>query len=200
MQENLEERDAETRVNAVRGLVAVCKTLYEADLDVWASPMEGVASLKAVLKEQVMESLFEALDDYAVDNRGDVGSWVREAAIVGLEECVVLLSKSMPIGRNLLTEERQEDNVTFDSNLAVRVVGSLVKQALEKINRVRDIAGKTIQKILYNKMVDVPCIPHKQELQHLIPDDAMINWGVCELNLLRLSYIVYFLEVATFEY
>ena len=77
MQENLDERDAETRVNAVRGLVAVCKTLYEADLDVQASPMEGVASMKAVLKGQVMESLFEALDDYAVDNRGDVGSWVR---------------------------------------------------------------------------------------------------------------------------
>ena len=197
MQENLDERDAETRVNAVRGLVAVCKTLYEADLDVQASPMEGVASVKAVLKGQVMESLFEALDDYAVDNRGDVGSWVREAAIVGLEECVVLLCKSMTTGRNLLTEEIQE--VTFDSNLAVRVVGSLVKQALEKINRVRDIAGKTIQKILYNKMVDIPCIPHKQELQHLIPDDPMINWGVCELNLLRLSYLVYFLDVAIFD-
>jgi hypothetical protein len=55
---------------------------------------------------------------------------------------------------------------------------------MEKINRVRDIAGKTLQKILYNNLVDIPFIPHQQDLQGLIPEDAAINWGVCELTLL----------------
>jgi hypothetical protein len=183
LQENPNDRDAETRVNSVRALVAVCKTLYEAGLDVWASCKEGFASPEETLKGQVMETLFEALDDYSVDNRGDVGSWVREAAIVGLEECVVLLCKSRTVGKTLSIEECRGDSVLFDSKMAARVVGSFVKQAMEKINRVRDIAGKTLQKILYNNLVDIPCIPHQQDLRGLIPEDAAINWGVCELTL-----------------
>ena len=93
----------------MRALVAVCKTLYKAGLDIWASSIEGLASPEETLKGQVMEALFEALDDYAVDNRGDVGSWVREAAIVGLEECIVLLYKSKTAGKKLSIEERRGD-------------------------------------------------------------------------------------------
>jgi hypothetical protein len=34
---------------------------------------------------EVFAALLAALDDYSVDNRGDVGSWVREAALNALE-------------------------------------------------------------------------------------------------------------------
>ncbi|KAF3665001.1 putative methionine aminopeptidase 1A-like [Capsicum annuum] len=38
-------------------------------------------------------TLFKALDDYSVDERGDVGSWVREVAIDDLERCTYLLCR-----------------------------------------------------------------------------------------------------------
>lgn len=177
LEENPDERDAETRVNAVHGLVAVCKSLYEAGIEVWACPLEGVESPISVVKGQVMECLFEALDDYAVDNRGDVGSWVREAAIEGLKECTVLLYKSTILSREPLLGEGQQYLLSFDPSLVVRFTGGLIKQALEKINRVRDAAGQTLQKILHSKSIDIPFIPHKEELKLLVPEERSINWG-----------------------
>ncbi|KAI5064124.1 hypothetical protein GOP47_0020794 [Adiantum capillus-veneris] len=177
LQENLDERDAETRVNAVRALVAVCKSLYDAGSEVWISSLDSGKSPLSVLKGQVMESLFEALDDYAVDNRGDVGSWVREAAIEGLKQCTELLCSAMGPSKESMRQKGEDDLTWFDHALTVRLVGGLIKQALEKINRVRDVAGRTLQNILHNKLVDIPCIPHKEALKILIPEDNTINWG-----------------------
>lgn len=36
--------------------------------------------------KEVFDALLAALDDYSVDNRGDVGSWVREAALKAAEK------------------------------------------------------------------------------------------------------------------
>ena len=35
--------------------------------------------------EEVYECLLTGLEDYTSDNRGDVGAWIREAAISGLQ-------------------------------------------------------------------------------------------------------------------
>ncbi|MCO5570692.1 hypothetical protein L7F22_024419 [Adiantum nelumboides] len=175
LQEIMDKRDAETRVNAVHALVAVCKSLHGSE--VWSSSLKEEKSPLSVLKGQVMESLFEALDDYAVDNRGDVGSWVREAAIDGLRRCSELLCSPMSVRKELLLEKGEENLPVFDHDLALRLVGGLIKQGLEKINRVRDVAGRTLQTILHDKLVDIPCIPHKEALQILVPEDNTINWG-----------------------
>ena len=45
-----------------------------------------------------MMSLYKALDDYSVDNRGDVGSWVREAAMYGLEKCTYIFCNRESMG------------------------------------------------------------------------------------------------------
>ncbi|XP_022717810.1 tubulin-folding cofactor D-like [Durio zibethinus] len=57
------------------------------------SILERMTCLFHLIKNDVMVSLFKALDDYSVDNRGDVGSWVREAAMEGLEKCTYILCK-----------------------------------------------------------------------------------------------------------
>ncbi|KAI8023191.1 Tubulin-folding cofactor D [Camellia lanceoleosa] len=91
-----EDRDAEARVNAVKGLVSVCETLTETrECSDWDD-----MPLFLLIKNEVMQTLFKALDDYSVDNRGDVGSWVRKAAMDGLERCTYILCKRHSMNRS----------------------------------------------------------------------------------------------------
>ncbi|KAK3023615.1 hypothetical protein RJ639_043883 [Escallonia herrerae] len=86
------EGDAEARVNAVKGLVSVCETVTETRECSDINSVDDGMSLLLYIKNEVIQSLFRALDDYSVDNRGDVGSWVREVAMDGLEKCRYPLS------------------------------------------------------------------------------------------------------------
>eukprot|EP00961_Rhodomonas_salina_P187727 2533505-Rhodomonas_salina.7 len=50
--------------------------------------------LTAEMVLEVVEGLLRAAEDYCVDNRGDVGSWVRMAAMEGMAEVCVLACKA----------------------------------------------------------------------------------------------------------
>lgn len=63
--------DAETRREAIKSLVNVVRTL-------------GIAHIQPAQLLAIHEVFYIALDDYAVDRRGDVGSWVREETMVSL--------------------------------------------------------------------------------------------------------------------
>lgn len=183
-------------MNAVRSLSAVCEILY-------GGPAESLSKLKSpfttavphkqlgsVIKEQVMDVLLKALDDYAIDNRGDVGSWVRESAMDALKRCSFLLC----LETNGEWTKRELEEVSgdtdssglttarsgpfFDEELMVKVVGGLAKQAVEKIDRVRDVAGRVLQNLLYSDQMNLDQIPHKRALEHLIPNDPNLNWAV----------------------
>ncbi|KAF5961857.1 hypothetical protein HYC85_003066 [Camellia sinensis] len=147
-----EDRDAEARVNAVKGLVSVCETLTETrECSDWDD-----MPVFLLIKNEVMQTLFKALDDYSVDNRGDVGSWVREAAMDGLEKCTYILCKrhSMNLsgkshGVESISDQPEGEMVEnnqmytlFDANLATSLVGGIVKQAVEKMDKIRERAAK----------------------------------------------------------
>lgn len=40
--------------------------------------------------ESIYQALLRSLDDYTMDRRGDIGAWVREAAITALQVCQIL--------------------------------------------------------------------------------------------------------------
>lgn len=195
-QERLEDQDAETRMNAVRSLSAVCETLY-------GGPAESLSKLKSpfaasvphkqlgsVVREQLMDVLLKALDDYAIDNRGDVGSWVREAAMDALKRCSFLLclktngewtkgeSECSPGETETSGLTTGRSGPFFDEEIAVKVVGGLAKQAVEKIDRVRDVAGRVLQHLLHSDQVNIDQIPHKRALEQIIPNDTNLNWAV----------------------
>lgn len=185
VQENPEDRDTEARVNAVRGLVSVCETLTQSQENSLIHSGEDEISLFHLIKNEVMTSLFKALDDYSVDNRGDVGSWVREAAVDGLEICTYILCKRDFVPSPEKPQEVKSElpgNVTaektlFDANLATNLVAGIVKQAVEKMDKLREAAAKVLQRILYNKTIFVP-IPHREKLEEIVPNEADLNWGV----------------------
>ncbi|XP_044502891.1 tubulin-folding cofactor D-like [Mangifera indica] len=191
IEENPQDRDAEARVNAVKGLVSVCETLTQATEDSCIHFGENDISLFHLIKDEVMTSLFRALDDYSVDNRGDVGSWVREAAMDGLEKCTYILCErdSMSLTRKSQVVESLSEvtnnamaqfsgkNSFFDANLATSLIGGIVKQAVEKMDKLREAAAKILQRILYNNRIFVPFIPYREKLVEVVPNEADLKWG-----------------------
>lgn len=195
VQENPEDRDAEARVNAVKGLTLVCETLINGREDTATSFVEDDFSLFILIKNEVMISLFKALDDYSVDNRGDVGSWVREAALDGLEKCTYMLCK---IDKSVCLSGRSDGNeiepiaypsidsmlknnrelFLFDENLATNLVGGICKQAVEKMDKLREAAANVLYRILYNQIIHIPYIPFREKLEEIIPKEANAQWGV----------------------
>lgn len=195
LQENPEERDAEARVNAVKGLVSVCETLVSGRENNANSFTENDFSLFIFIKNEVMTSLFKALDDYSVDNRGDVGSWVREAALHGLEKCTYMLcrigksgclsgksdgneieSVVRPLTDNML--KNNAEVLLFDENLATNLLGGICKQAVEKMDKLREAAANVLYRILYNQIIYIPYIPFREKLEEIIPKEADGKWAV----------------------
>jgi tubulin-specific chaperone D len=67
-------------------------------------------------------ALTNCLDDYNVDSRGDVGSWIRMAAGESL----------VPIFKYAT-----QSNITL-------TIGKLLRLSVEKMDRVRSVAGRTL--------------------------------------------------------
>ncbi|GKV12903.1 hypothetical protein SLEP1_g23988 [Rubroshorea leprosula] len=206
IEENPEDRDAEARVNAVKGLVSVCETLTQARENSDVQTGEEDLSLFQLIKDEVMISLFKALDDYSVDNRGDVGSWVREAAMEGLEKCTYILCKgdsvtstqklddleSIPEPSNSNVAENSQTCSFFDVKLATNLVCGIVKQAVEKMDKLRETAAKVLQRILYCKVIFIPFIPHREKLEEIVPNEADFKWGVPTFSYPRFVQLLHF--------
>ena len=112
LEEDPDERDAESRAAAARSLATL------------------VASLPSLVERAraVVADLLVAMEDYSIDNRGDVGSWVREAALVSLER----------VAAQLLAAGELPDE------LALRCLGSLARQSAGRIDKVRAAAAERL--------------------------------------------------------
>lgn len=101
LESEIERRDVETRVNAVDALCQIVLSAKE-------------------YQEQAIATFQAALEDYSSDNRGDIGSWVREAAMRSMT--AVLLSRQ------------------HEEEIIVTAVSSMLKQAVERLGRLRACA------------------------------------------------------------
>ena len=66
-------------------------------------------------------------------SRGDVGSWVREAAVSVLPASLVLLCGLDPEGRQVADAEK--------ASMTQLVIQALLKQSVERIARVREVGA-----------------------------------------------------------
>ncbi|KAL2514965.1 Tubulin-folding cofactor D [Forsythia ovata] len=163
IEDNPEDRDAEARMNAVKALMSVCRTITDAGKFSDLFSEEDGISLFLFIRSEVMCSLFKALDDYSVDNRGD---------------CRFLGFKSISELHNKENAQNDQIKSFFDENLATNLVGGIAKQAVEKMDKIRESAARILQRILYNKTIFVPYIPYREKLENIVPDEADIKWGV----------------------
>ncbi len=73
-----DKRDAETRRNSVRSLITLAETVQ-------------FPFLSPDIVQLLFKTFLDATNDYSTDNRGDVGSWVREWGMIALERMVKLV-------------------------------------------------------------------------------------------------------------
>lgn len=135
-----EQDDPETRRNATSALGNVTITLLNSAS---VSNPDGIVfenvhqeqEFNTNLIESILNAILLASNDYSNDKRGDVGSWVRLACMQSLLE----ISQSSYV----LSEHNWES-----------IFGVLLRQIVEKIDRLRQVAGDIIEKMLNN-----PAIP-----------------------------------------
>lgn len=87
-----------------------------------------------------MKGLLKNLEDYSIDQRGDVGSWIREESMKTLGLVVPLVTR--------LDIEISDDLIYLALETQVQILGKLLKQASERIDRTRACAGSTLSEIL----------------------------------------------------
>eukprot|EP00833_Pecoramyces_ruminatium_P007537 jgi/Orpsp1_1/1181569/evm.model.c7180000077737.1 len=88
-----------------------------------------------------MDLLFNGMKDYSIDNRGDIGSIVREQCMKSFEVVI-----PYGISHNFITNPK----------VYIRVINELLQQCVEKINRMRVVAGKALIKLIWKNEPKIP--------------------------------------------
>ena len=118
----------------------------------------------------VSNHLLAVMDDYSVDQRGDVGSWSREAAMNAM---VTLLQVVW------CQEADLNDGVYVPNATICYMVAAILKQSVERIDRTRQCAGEALlATLLVSKKNQTqllyPHIPHRQELESVVTTWVML--------------------------
>uniref|UniRef100_A0AAR2JC99 Tubulin-specific chaperone D n=1 Tax=Pygocentrus nattereri TaxID=42514 RepID=A0AAR2JC99_PYGNA len=144
---------AEARRDAATAMARVCVT---AGVCAQGSPDSAVCEKNVTA---VYEALLDCMNDYITDSRGDVGAWVRAAAMTGLLDLTLQVAGSAP------------------ELLCQRMMCCLAQQAAEKIDRYRAHAGSVFLQLLHSTQPVVPHIPHREELLSIFPPAESLNWN-----------------------
>ncbi|KAI9099501.1 tubulin folding cofactor D C terminal-domain-containing protein [Phlyctochytrium arcticum] len=120
--------DAESRRNSIGSITSLCITLGP-----------GLPGMSRDLFARVFDAFMRGMNDYSTDSRGDVGSWIRQASICGLE-------KILPLVLHASSAERH-DFLTADMTL--QLVRNLVQQSVEKIDKMREVAGSALIRFVW---------------------------------------------------
>ncbi|KZT19455.1 TBCD protein [Neolentinus lepideus HHB14362 ss-1] len=100
-------------------------------------------------KVELFSALRDGLSDYTVDQRGDVGSWIRMACIKGLAEISTVLlfnANDLSVLMDYLPPEMHHE-----------AIGGILKQGVERLDNVRQTAGEHFLDLL-----SLPLPPHEK--------------------------------------
>jgi tubulin-specific chaperone D len=84
------------------------------------------------------------MDDFSVDRRGDVGSWVRQCAMLALTELLPLLAAAL---------QKTDDGALSESlyeELCYELLCKTLREANSKLDNLRDKAGLALKTLLYS--------------------------------------------------
>ena len=95
--------------------------------------------------QEVFTTLLKCFEDYTVDERGDVGSWIRIAAIRALTEITVALFSTAKSGT---TADDFQIETFLPPSTFVDIISGTLKQGVERLDTVRQEAGTHIAALL----------------------------------------------------
>ena len=143
---NPEMRDAETRVDAVIASQNIlCKITAKYSASSACGEKDDAISISDLKDagDMCLEAFLKGVEDYSVDKRGDVGSWVREASMRAFSEvlrCFQTISKCSDDSDGIVVDEYETKCTT--------ILGVLLKQCGEKIDRTRTVAFESLFALL----------------------------------------------------
>lgn len=114
---------------------------------------------------KVFNRLIYIMDDYSVDRRGDIGSMVRETGMYSLLEFVKLYCPEKKSTEDETTREIAHNPATVEN--CTKLMGVLLQQLVERIDKMRLIAGSILQTIIDKHFENLPEIPQKEELHRI---------------------------------
>jgi len=126
-----------------------------------------------------IEVLDGGLDDYTMDERGDVGSWVRMACIQGLTSIFEALfrdSGNIPEFASFLPPQRYHS-----------VIARILRQGVERLDNVRQIAGECFLRLFRTPLPSVPCQEEWRIKGSELMTKLFLRWVTTYLSYLRIS-------------
>uniref|UniRef100_A0A8C5THU3 Tubulin-specific chaperone D n=1 Tax=Malurus cyaneus samueli TaxID=2593467 RepID=A0A8C5THU3_9PASS len=163
---------AESRRDALIAIAKVCQTVgVKGD----GSQEEYVCRDNV---DQIYATLLTGVTDYTTDSRGDVGGWVREAAMTSLMEVTLLLV--------------QNEAELINANICKQIMCWLAQQSAEKIDKFRAHAGSVFLTLLHFDHPPVPHIPHREELERIFPrsEKETLNWNAASEAFPRITQLL----------
>ncbi|NWZ66145.1 TBCD protein, partial [Acrocephalus arundinaceus] len=163
---------AESRRDALIAIAKVCQTVgVKGD----GSQQEYVCRENV---DQIYATLLTGVTDYTTDSRGDVGGWVREAAMSSLMEVTLLLV--------------QKEAELINANICKQIMCWLAQQSAEKIDKFRAHAGSVFLTLLHFDHPPVPHIPHREELERIFPrsEKETLNWNAASEAFPRITQLL----------
>ncbi|XP_031168449.1 tubulin-specific chaperone D isoform X1 [Sander lucioperca] len=169
----------EARRDAVKAIAQVC---VKAGVCAHGSPDSALCSENVA---GVYGALLNSMNDYTTDSRGDVGAWVREAAMTSLMDVTKLVASIAP---EILLPD-----------LVKCMMCCLAQQAAEKIDHYRAHAGNVFLRLLHSTEPAVPHIPHQEELLSIFPVETTtsLNWNAPSQ---AFQYITQLLGLPQYQY
>ena len=156
----------EARKNSIKAIISIIKSIKA------KNDLESLKLDDSQIQE-TFECFFHGLRDYSIDSKGDSGSRVREVSIEGLETLIEICSK---FGLNRFSKNNE---------LLTRILGGIMQQAVERIDRQRCIAGKSFENILYNDYINLDNLEFIKEVRTVFKrsDCKLMDWNIAQSTL-----------------
>ncbi|GAB1520812.1 hypothetical protein RhiTH_003900 [Rhizoctonia solani] len=135
-----------------------------------------IASLSEIIAK-TLGSLRARFEDYTVDQRGDVGSWVRMATLRAIA------SISQVVFRNRNRIEPFGEYLPLD--LWHQAIGGVLRQGVERLDNVRAVAGEQLMHLIWSDDIRSHAsglweVPGLNQLEKAFPFDQSVPWNVGE--------------------
>ncbi|KAG9100619.1 hypothetical protein FRC06_003912 [Ceratobasidium sp. 370] len=171
-----------TRCSISRALGALAYDKFGNGLDEAVQCLLGGITVNMLMRCEVLSStmssiyaaVLSGLEDYAVDQRGDVGSWVRIASL----RAIASISEALFSRKNDLT--RFEDYLP--PNAWYSAIGGVLKQGAERLDNVRAVAGEQLMVLVWSPTIRESAvgswaIPGRDKLESSFPRDQAVPWS-----------------------
>ncbi|CAE6461319.1 unnamed protein product [Rhizoctonia solani] len=126
---------------------------------------------------RIYATVLSGFNDYTVDQRGDVGSWVRMATLRAIASMSQAIFDNRP---RLKTFEEY-----LPPDLWHQAIGGVLKQGVERLDNARAVAGEQLMQLVWNSDIRRHAsgpwaVPGLNKLELAFPLDQAVPWSVGE--------------------